>query len=308
MKTNIFRNVIAATLLLVSMGGASVAHAITDPIPQAAGTYTLRFDVANGDQRAYILRLPVGYNPARAVPYPLVVMFHGAGQSATSFSNRPGMLRMAALADQQGKIIVFAQGTLGSSVAVRGTWSTVGTVGAADLLYGEELIDELAASPNLNADPARVLAAGFSMGGYFVHTLGAGTPATFRAIGVVSGFYGSDTVEPPPPPAGTLLPVFIVHGDADGTVPILGGDPVSFGGLRLSAYDSFGRWLANDGCTELIVVSLLPNNTISSTVCQAGVAISKVIFTEVHGLGHLWPVAANGFDASAQLLAFFDAQ
>jgi poly(3-hydroxybutyrate) depolymerase len=308
MKTNIFRNMGAAALLIISIGGGSVAHAITDPIPQAAGTYTLRFDVSNGDQRAFILRLPVGYNPARAVPYPLVVMFHGNGQSADSFSGQSGMDRMADLADQQGKIVVFAQGTLGTSVVARGTWATVGTVGTADLLYGEELIDELAASPNLNADPARVLAAGFSMGGHFVHALGAGTPATFRAIGVVSGFYGSDTVEPPPPPVGTLLPVFIVHGENDRIVPILGGDPVWFGGLRLSAYDSFGRWLTNDGCTEFIVVSLLPNNTISSTVCQAGIAISKVMFTEVHGLGHLWPVAANGFDASAQLLAFFDAQ
>lgn len=305
MKTNIFRKVVTATLLIVGMGITSIAHAITDPIPQVAGTYTLRFDVANGDQRAYILRLPAGYSPARPLPYPLVVMFHGGGQSANSFSSRPGMLRMATLADQQGKIVVFAQGTLGTSVVMPGIWDTVD---AADLLYGEELIDELAASPNLNADYTRVLAAGFSMGGHFVHALGAGTPATFRAIGVVSGFYGSDTVEPPPPLAGTLLPVFIVHGDADGTVPILGGDPVSFGGFRLSAYDSFGRWLTNDSCTEIIASAILPTNAVFSTVCQAGVATSKIVFTEVFGLGHLWPTAANGYDASARLLAFFDAQ
>jgi poly(3-hydroxybutyrate) depolymerase len=305
MKTNIFRNVVTATLLIVGMGVVSVAHAITDPIPQAAGTYTLRFDVANGDQRAYILRLPAGYNPAAAVPYPLVVMFHGGGQSATSFSNRPGMLRMATLADQQGKIIVFAQGTLGTSVVMPGAWNPFN---AADLLYAEELIDELATSPSLNADPTRVLAAGFSNGGQFVHTLGTGSPGTFRAIGVVSGFYGSDTVEPPPPPAGTLLPVFIVHGDADSTVPILGGDPVSFGGLRLSAYDSFGRWLTNESCTEIIASAILPTYATFSTVCRAGVATSKIVFTEVNGLGHLWPIAVNGYDASAQLLAFFDAQ
>ena len=287
------------------MGSTSVSQAITDPIPQVAGSYPLRFDVANGDQRAYILRLPAGYNPARAVPYPLVVMFHGGGQSATSFSNRPGMLSMATLADQQGKIIVFAQGTLGTSVILPGLWNIVG---AADLLYAEELIDELAASPNLNADPTRILAAGFSMGGLFVHALGAGTPATFRAIGVVSGFYGSDTVEPPPPPLGTLLPVFIVHGDADSTVPILGGDPVLFGGLRLSAYDSFERWLTNNSCTEIIASAILPSYSVFSSVCQGGIANAKIQFTTVYGLGHSWPTSANGFDASAELLAFFDAQ
>ena len=150
---------------------------------------------------------------------------------------------MATLADVQGKIVVFAQGTLGTGVVARGTWDTTGAM-RDDLLYAEELIDELAASLDLNADPARVLAAGFSMGGHFVHALGADTPATFRAIGVVSGFYGSTIAEPPPPPAGTLLPVFIVHGDADVTVPIAGGDPVAGGGLRLSA-DEFVQPLAD---------------------------------------------------------------
>ena len=307
MKAKLFRNVGAAVVLLVSMGGASVAQAITDPIPQAAGTYALRFDVSNGDQRAYILRLPAGYNPARAVPYPLVVMFHGGGQSATSFSNRPGMLRMATLADVQGKIVVFAQGTLGMGVVKRGTWDTTGAM-RDDLFYAEELIDELAASLDLNADPARVLAAGFSMGGHFVHALGADTPATFRAIGVVSGFYGSTIAEPPPPPAGTLLPVFIVHGDADVTVPIAGGDPVAGGGLRLSADDSFSRWLTNDSCTEIIGGLLLPTHAPFSTNCQAGIANPKIQFTTVFGLGHHWPIAADGYDASARLLAFFDAQ
>ena len=146
------------------------------------------------------------------------------------------------------------------------------------------------------------------MGGHFVHALGAGTPATFRAIGVVSGFYGSTTVEPPPPPAGTLLPAFIVHGDADGTVPIAGGDPMAGGGLRLSADDSFSRWLTNDSCTEIIGGLLLPTHAPFSTNCQAGIANPKIQFTTVFGLGHHWPVAADGYDASAELLAFFDAQ
>lgn len=290
----------------------SVDHttqAVTDPFPQAAGSFPLRFDVSNGDQRAYILRLPAGYNPARAQPYPLVVLFHGGGQSAQSFSNRPGMLRMAALADAQGKILVFAQGTVGATVTVPGTWDTTGAV-TDDLLYAEDLIDHITSSPDINADPARVLAAGFSMGGHFVHALGAATPATFVAIGVVSGFYGSTIAEPPPPPAGTLLPVFIVHGDADNTVPIAGGDPVAGGGFRLSALDAYNRWYVNDACTLFTAIPILPPATYTYrfTNCRTGSTVAKVHFTTVFGLGHLWPIAANGYDASARLLAFFDAQ
>jgi polyhydroxybutyrate depolymerase len=284
-------------------------QAVTDPFPQAAGRYPLRFDVSNGDQRAYILRLPAGYNPARPQPYPLVVMFHGGGQSAQQFANRPGMQRMAALADLQGKILVFAQGTLGATVTAAGMWDSTGAI-RDDLLYAEELIAHITSSPDINADPARVLAAGFSMGGHFVHALGADTPTTFVAIGVVSGFYGSTIAEPPPPPAGTLLPVFIVHGDADNTVPIAGGDPVAGGGFRLSALDSYDRWYANDACTLPTAVPLFPPATYTYRFsdCRTGSTVSKVHFTTVFGLRHFWPIAADGYDASARLLAFFDAQ
>jgi poly(3-hydroxybutyrate) depolymerase len=282
------------------------AQAVTDPIPQVAGMFPLRFDVSNGDQRAYLLRLPAGYNPARPAPYPMVVLFHGAGQSAQAFAARPGLVRMQALADAQGKILVFAEGAVGTSVTAPGTWDA--TAGGADLLFAEELTDFLATSPDLDADPARVLAAGFSAGGHFVHALGAEAPTQYLAIGVVSGYYGSTVLEPAPPPAGTLLPVFIVHGDADTTLPIAGGDPVAAGGLRLSTQTSYDRWYTNDGCTRGSAIPVLPppRYTYEMSPCR-GSAVQKLRFTTVFGLGHLWPVAADGFDASAGLLTFFNA-
>ncbi|HZJ63214.1 MAG TPA: PHB depolymerase family esterase [Kofleriaceae bacterium] len=282
---------------------AAAGAAITDPVPAAAGRYDLRFDVSNGDQRAYILRLPVGYNPA-AAPYPVVFLFHGAGQSADSFYGRPGMVQMEALADAQGKILVFGQGRLGTSVALAGAWDTTGAI-RDDLLYVQELLDYLLA--NMNADATRVLAAGFSNGGHFTHFLGASMPCAFRAIGVVEGYYGSAAQPAPaPPPAGTLLPTFIVHGDADPVVPIAGGGAGGF----TSALDAYNSWYSNDSCSQLtaILAFPLPNYTFRFTGCRRGTSGNVVRFTTVFGLGHEWPTAGNGFDASDELLAFFDQQ
>jgi hypothetical protein len=48
-------------------------------------------------------------------------------------------------------------------------------------------------------------------------------------------------------------------------------------------------------------------HTYRFTHCRPGITDPTIRFTTVFGLGHLWPVAANGYDASARLLAFFDA-
>jgi poly(3-hydroxybutyrate) depolymerase len=282
---------------------AATGSAITDPVPAAAGRYDLRFDVSNGDQRAYILRLPAGYNPA-AAPYPLVYLFHGAGQSADSFYGRPGMVQMEALADAQSKILVFPEGRIGATVTQPGAWDDTAAF-QDDPLFAQELLDFLLTK--LNADATHVLAAGFSNGGHFTHFLGATMPCAFRAIGVVEGYYGS-IAQPAPaaPPSGTLLPVFIVHGDADPTVPIGGGG----GGGFTSALSAYNSWYSNDACSQLTALPINPPPTYTYrfTSCRRGTSGNVVRFSTVFGLGHEWPTAANGFDASARLLDFFDQQ
>lgn len=292
-------------LVVLGLMYAPSLPAVTDPVPSAPGAYGLAFDVSNGEQRAYGLYLPPAYDPLRPEPYSVVAMFHGGGQSAFSFAGRPGMQALQGLVDaRDSEVVVFLQGRRGTSVTTRGIWDPGGIV-KDDVLYTQELLDYLGAS--LNTDPDRVFAAGFSNGGRMVHELGAQDPGRFLAIAAVAGYYGTTVAEPVPPPAGTLLPVLIVHGDADPTVPYLGG-PTLFVGDFLSAQDAYDRWYANDGCTLISYTIYLADSDYLTTACEFGTFRNIIKFYTVYNHGHSWPVAADGLDASASMLQFFDQQ
>jgi polyhydroxybutyrate depolymerase len=292
-------------LVAALLAGGMAAEGSTSVVPSVPGLYALTFDVSNGDQRAYLLYLPPGYDPARVEPFELIAMFHGGGQSAVSFATNPGMLRLHELVEAQNRIVVFLQGSLGTSVFDLGVWNFY-SFGRDDVLYTQELLDHFAVT--LNIDEARVFAAGFSMGGRFVHELGARDPGRFRAIAVVEGYYGTTVIEPVPPPVGTMLPVFIVHGDADHVVEIAGGNPAPLGGTYLSAQDAYDRWYANDSCTTLSYTIYLAGAEYLTTACQFGTFRNVLKFVTVYGHGHSWPVASDGYDASNSMLLFFDQQ
>lgn len=287
----------------------ATSAAITDPVPDTPGRHDLLFDVSNGDQGAFILQLPASYDPLAATPYPLVFLFHGGGQSADSFYGRPGMVQMRALADAQDKILIFAQGSRNGLLTTPSYWDPTGTT-KADRLYAGELLDHVLA--NVNGDAMRAFAAGFSMGGHFVHYAGVlSPPGRIAAIGVVGGYYGSNASTPPVPGVPTSMPVFMVHGANDAVVPVGGGGPQGM----TSANDAFDAWYANNACSEpdpvAVVVDPGPPLTVLRTIrftsCQPS-GDGALELTIVSGLGHLWPTAAQTFDASAEMLAFFDQQ
>jgi polyhydroxybutyrate depolymerase len=288
--------------------------ALTDDVPVDPGVaYELAFEVSTGAQRAYILYLPDDYvhDPDLGAPHPVVFMFHGLSGSAAGFAATLEAAGLRTLADEQDKIIVFLQGTVGLTVSDPGWWNTT-SVGRDDVLYTEELLDHLADALNIDLD--RVFAGGHSLGGRFVHELGSRIPDRFRAIADVSGFYSATLFgEPSPPSNGTFLPVLIVHGALDGVVPIDGGlssNPLlAFLGIDFEptqyTYDS---WYDNNDCTEPTLRLLSQYWDIQTTDCVASEPDPVVQFVSVGGLGHWWPTAADFYDASSEMLAFFDMQ
>lgn len=296
---------LSLALFLMSCAGSAeeigdAVLQVTDEVPIDAGGYALDFEVSDGDQRSYLLYLPLGYDQLRADPYPLVAMFHGLGGGAADFADKLEDAGLRDLVDDQGKIVVFLHGKEDSPVNEVGGWWNMTNTGRDDVLYTTDLLDHLALE--LNVDETRVFAGGHSLGGRFVHELGSRIPSRFRAIADVSGFYGTTVAEPAPPPFGTLLPVLIVHGIDDQVVPITGG-PV----FRPTLY-TYASWYDNNDCTEPTSVLLGQFWTILRTDCQASESDSILYFVSVGGLGHHWPTAADHFDASAEMLAFFDMQ
>jgi poly(3-hydroxybutyrate) depolymerase len=305
---------LARLLVILAISGctsvdelAETSAAVTDPVPDTPGRHDLLFDMSNSAQGAFILELPTNYDPLAATPYPIVFLFHGGGQSADSFYDRPGMVRMRALADAQDKILVFAQGSRDGLLTTASYWDPTGAT-KADLLYAGNLLDHVLA--NVNGDADRVFAAGFSMGGHFVHYAGV-TADRIRAIGVVGGYYGSNLSTPPVPATATSMPVFMVHGANDGTVNPAGGGAAGF----TSIDDAFNAWYANNACSEPEFNTAVVNpgppltvlRTLRGTSCQPDDS-GTLLLTVVNGLGHLWPTSTQGFDASAEMLEFFDLQ
>ncbi len=268
---------------------------VTDRVPTAPGAYPLRFGW-DGDQRSYLLYLPPGYDQNRAASYPLLAMFHGGGQSATSFAGRPGMQDLQTVVDTKGYVVVFVNAATGSSAATRGAWEWDSSV-RDDFGYTAALLDRLSA--DLNVDTSRIFAGGFSRGGAFVHHLGIHDGARYRGIAAVEGFYAKIPDVPYISPATSpTLPVFMVHQDGDPTVPYGGGSGYT------SANEAYTNWYANNHCTAWSMISTGSLVDTKSTSClMSSIPLKLVTF---HGSEHEWPPATTGYNTSASMIAFFD--
>lgn len=292
-------------VILLAM--TSQAQAVTSPVPDLPGTYALTLDTSDGNERSFILYLPDDYDETRPNPFPLVAMFHGLGGSALGFAVTLEASGLRTLADDQDKIVVILHARIGSSVTTAGAWDLTGAV-KDDVLYTEELLDHLGAE--LNLDETRVFAAGHSLGGRFVHELGSRIPERFRAIADVSGFYSIQGVGPAAPPAGTFLPVLIVHGTADLVVPIAGGAGSLFPNVLFDPTEvGYNAWYTNNGCTEPTTVINGIVSIIRRTHCDASRSSPAIEFVAVSALEHQWPdIPGENYDASSQMLVFFDNQ
>ena len=166
-----------------------------------------------GRQRTYYVHLPQNV----AHPAPLVIMFHGGNGRPRGIARKTGW---NALADQNGFIVVYPEGSPTRS-GRGGTWNVGDGVGmsatsADDMAYVRAIIADV--RRNAQVDPARIYAAGHSMGGVFSYRLACEMSGTFAAIGVVSSTMVEKGCTPTSPVA-----VLHIHGSADDRIPLAGG-------------------------------------------------------------------------------------
>jgi len=147
----------------------------------------------------YRILVPETYDGSK--PSPLVVALHGMGGDENSmFDSYGGALKPAAV--RNGFIVVCPKG--------RDTASMYR--GAAE----QDVMDVLAeVERDYKIDPNRIYLMGHSMGGYGTWSVAMAHPEVWAALGPISG--GGT-------PAGMAriarIPEYVVHGDADPTVPV----------------------------------------------------------------------------------------
>ncbi len=110
-----------------------------------------------------------------------------------------------------------------------------------------------------------------------------------------------------PQPSGPV-PVLIIHGEKDTTVPYNGG--LSAGILHLTFFsvaDALAFWNKNDGCTQPPVKQTSNNGNILTQDFQGCQGGSEVMLVTIVSGVHEWPTLQDhaAFDGPAAIWDFF---
>ena len=189
-----------AIWLSISVLAASLACAA----PARACDATTPCEIASG--RCFV-RPPAGWDGKS--PLPAAVFFHGYRSSAADTMADEGL---GAALSKAGVLLVAPDG-LGGSWTIAGRLST----GRDDIAYVRDLLADL--RRRFPLDERRLVATGFSAGGFMDWQLACAAGDLFAAFAPMSGAF----LDPIPETCPTG-PVSIrhIHGTADGTVPMAG--------------------------------------------------------------------------------------
>lgn len=233
-------------------------------------------------RRTYLLYVPPGDSANH--PLPLVLVFHGAGDTAAHTVQETDLPNIAR--QDRSMILVFPQG-------YENTWNegTGGTPAAQakvnDVAFVATILRRV--ESHYAVDRHRVVATGFSNGALLTEDLGCTLSRQLTMIAPVEGQLPqviASRCHPPEP-----LTVFEVHGTADSAIPYGGGGFTGIGGIPgpsvLSAPNSAARWAGLDRCANQ------PRSRVSGPVTFAtyGGCEDQVTVTlaTVNGGRHAWP-------------------
>lgn len=246
-------------------------------------------------QRWFLLTTPTEHDGE--TPIPLVFDFHGLAEGANVHAR---MTEMAAFGSKEGFAVVMPHGE--GDVP---RWEVVPDLEQnEDLQFVSELLDQLEAE--LCIDTSRVYATGLSNGAFMSSVLACTMSDRFVAVAPIAGVIHPEGCEPTRP-----VPVFAIHGTADGILlfnggvgerlnEVLGGaergelPPADESGLPEADLDGEGypanvrAWAETDGCSD----EPPTDEDITETVmvrtydCPPEGAVE---FAVVDGGGHSWP-------------------
>ena len=186
-----------------------------DPFAGRRGDFERHYLLeAAGEIMPYRVFVPKTYQPSRAVP--LVVALHGLGGTEDGWMDSYQQ-QLPALAEKYGYIAVSPLG-----YRVDGFYGyTYGNDPASRRKQEFSELDVMQVVARMkqhyNIDSARVYLMGHSMGAIGTWFLAAKYPDMWAALGPIAGTGNPQSVE-----RMRQIPQFVVHGDADPTVPVTG--------------------------------------------------------------------------------------
>ncbi|CAM4365558.1 alpha/beta hydrolase family esterase [Palleronia rufa] len=172
-----------------------------------------------------------------------LVFIHGYNSSGEAMMRARGMVEAAL---ERGYTVIAPSGQPMQSGDGR-TWSfrPDRSGGRDDIAFLQAVRDDAVARFDL--DPARMLLAGFSIGGSMTAYVACAVPGAFSAYAPVSGNFW----RPYPESCAGPAPMFHTHGWRDGTVP-LEGRVLRGGALRQGdVFAAMRIWRDTNGCPKL---------------------------------------------------------
>jgi polyhydroxybutyrate depolymerase len=313
---------VAGLLLTLGLGIAGCSKSLPDRGAVVPGDYVAHLDFRDADSRRRFYRIHVPPHVGRSSRFPVVVVLHGAMDSARGIERRSGFNR---LADREGLVVVYPNGY--GFLGLLRHWNAGHCCGRAhrlgldDVGLLDAVLDDVAR--RVDVDPERVYVVGESNGAMLAYSYAARRAGRVAAAGAVNSTIGSrrdpaSALETIPAPA-TPVPMTIIHGAADRTIPFRAG-PTSDGEVSwVSASDSAAFWVHhNDAGGEPLVTEAHGGRVVRST-WRGGDVTSSVDLYEIRDWGHVWPGGKStgdlseddplrGFDAASVLWQHFRTQ
>jgi polyhydroxybutyrate depolymerase len=249
----------------VDGGAADSVAPVMCPSPALPPGDTVHTVQVGADSRTYLLHVAAAYDGTR--PVPLVVDFHGMGESGSS---ERGMSPYPAALDPEGAVMAFPDGLRGPA----GTGWNVGPCCVAnvdDVAFARAMVAQIQTAACI--DPARVYAVGVLTGGGMAHYVACHAADVFAAAAPAAFDLLAENVNDCDPPRP--ITVISFRGTADSRVPYAGGASSLVAGMPvtfLGAQGTFEAWARIDRCVG--AASQPDANGCSSYAgCQGGVEV-----------------------------------
>ena len=256
-------------------------------------TYHQRMNFFTGGfQRSYRVHIPSGYDGIP--PLPLVVVIHGAFDTAKGIEKFSGFSRVA---DREKFLVLYPEG-IGLFGCLQ-HWNAGHCCGKAandqidDVGYLARAIDDVCR--RLSVDRNRIYMAGFSNGGMMTYRFAAEHTNMLAAAAPIAASIGGRPNHRTPkwciPKPQKPLPILIIHGLEDDDVPFEGGISMHRKGERTyyPVNDAVRFWNEVNGCKEAPSVSNSCKGAIQITKWDDGSNASPTVLCKIIGWGHVWP-------------------